>query len=482
MFFLYLICEIIYSIKKQKSQEKGQFMKKYFFCGIAGAGMEPLAIYLKRKGNIVVGSDRSFDLKLNGDLFAALKKEHIDIFHQDGSGVTEDVDVFVTSTAVEETILDVQKAKQLHLSFQKRAELFADILQKQNGIAVSGTSGKSTTAGMIGHILHTLHMMPTLINGAELIGSYGKDENPNLLVGDGQFCVMEADESDGSIDYYTPSIAVVTNISLDHKPISDLTVLFDSFIKRATVGAVINADCPNSSVLKEAHENISSFSVLGKKEASVRATHIKQTKDGLSFIVNQMTEVHLPLFGRHNVENALAALAALELIGISYEQSAKALSSFRGMKRRLELLGAKKGIRVYDDFAHNPEKIKASLETLISLCPNGRIWSIFCPHGFKPTRLMRKGYVDVFSKILRPDDVVLMPEIFYQGGTTVQDISSSDLITDIRRTHPQAYFNKSREDFLGPLTKKVKEGDIIVVMGARDRTLTDFAHLIYEKL
>ena len=458
---------------------------RYFFCGCAGSGMSSLAQYLVQTGHEVSGSDRSFDLGKNKSIQARLSSLGIPIFPQDGSGVDAGIDFFIVSTAVENTIPDVQKAMELNLPIIKRAELLAQILHGQNGIAVAGTSGKTTTTAMTGHILYEAGLHPTIINGGVMVNTYTEDKIPsNVVVGNGSFCVIEADESDGSIELYTPSVAVVTNISLDHKPVQELLPLFKDFVAHAGVGAVLNLDSPYTAKMLKLNEMTSTFSGSGNTDATIWASDIVYEGNKTFFKVNGVYDVSLNVPGRHNVENALAAMAAAEMFGIDYPTSIKALSSFEGVKRRLEKLGEANGIAVYDDFAHNPDKIKATLDTLHQ--QEGRLWVIFQPHGFAPTRLMREGYVKVFSTLLKEEDTLLMPEIFYEGGTVNADISSADLIRDIRSKDslkkPKAFFNRHRDEIIPPLVKKAAPGDRIVVMGARDNTLTDFAIRILDQL
>jgi UDP-N-acetylmuramate--alanine ligase len=458
---------------------------RYFFCGCAGSGMSSLAQYLVQTGHEVFGSDRSFDLGKNKNLQSKLALLGIRIFPQDGSGVESDIDFFVVSSAVEETVPDVQKAVEFSLPIIKRAELLAQILRSQNGIAVGGTSGKTTTTAMVGHILFEAGLKPTILNGGVMINTYTNDKTPsNVVVGDGAFCVVEADESDGSIELYTPCVAVVTNISLDHKPVQELLPLFKEFVAHAGVGAVLNLDSPYTAKMMKLNDMVSTFSGSGNSSATLWASDIVCLKDETYFKLNGLYDVTLNTSGRHNVENALAAMAAAELFGIDYATSIKALSSFKGVKRRLEKLGEANGVTVYDDFAHNPDKIKATLDTLHQ--QEGKLWIIFQPHGFSPTRLMREGYVEVFSSCLKEDDTLLMPEIFYEGGSVNADISAADLIRDIRAKDslkkPKAFFNKQRDELIPPLVKKAGAGDRIVVMGARDNSLTDFALKILEQL
>ena len=452
-------------------------MKKYFFCGIGGSGMSSLALALKNKGCEIGGSDRARDAGVSADKFDILEKQGIRLFNQDGSGLDEQTDALVVSSAVEETIPDVVKARELNIPVFTRAQILADFLHEHNGIAVGGTSGKTTVTGMIGHILKTAGVDPDVINGGVMLNYADSSGLGNVMTGQGTFCVIEADESDGSIELYHPAVSVVTSLSLDHKPVEELKVLFGDFVERAGVGAVLNADNADVIALKDRNSNVLSFSTRGA-EADLKAENITPEENGVRFTLDG-ERIFLPVIGRHNVANALAAIAAVEMIGITRAQAVEALSTFKGIHRRLETVGtSKRGITVIDDFAHNPEKIAASLSALKEY--EGRLIVIYQPHGFKPTKMLRAGIVEAFDKGLSLDDTLIMQEIYYAGGSAQKDISAADLIRDLEKTGKRVHFIPNRKKILALIKGLAEKGDRIVVMGARDETLTDFARSIYE--
>ena len=453
---------------------------KYYFCGIGGIGMSSIAQYFALKGHQVFGSDRAFDLNNNLQMKEQLQKLGIKIFPQDASGVTDDIDCFVTSTAVEAKIPDVQKAIQLNLTIKRRAEMLAEILHSYTGIAVGGTSGKTTITAMIGHILSVCGLSPTIINGGILINTYKENESPsNFIMGNGNFCVIESDESDGTIELYNPAISIVSNISLDHKPLEELRPLFKNFIERTQKGVVLNLDCSETSVFKNIHPNTLTFSCKNDSAADLIATDITPTAKGIDFKVNGVL-AHLQVMGKHNVENALAAVGAALLAGVDLEKSLQALASFKGTKRRLERIGTTNEITVFDDYAHNPEKISASLQTLHQ--DGHTLWAVFQPHGFTPTRLMKDEYIKSFASKTGPQDVLIFPEIFYQGGTVEKDISSKDLVDALKSKGKNAFFFEKRTDIPEFIANRAKTNDRVVVMGARDATLTDLAKDILKAI
>lgn len=450
-------------------------MATFFFCGIGGIGMSSIALYLQKSGHTVYGSDRSFDQNTNQNMQDMLQKAGITLFPQDGSGVGGSIDTFVVSTAVEDSIPDVRVAKQKKIMIRRRAEVLADILHAGIGIAVGGTSGKTTVTAMIGHILHETGRHPLMINGGISVNTYDGNPSSNLMFGDGRECVIEADESDGSIELYHPAIAVVTNISLDHKPLDVICPLFRDFINRAEKGAIINLDDVETKRLALTQKKLVSFSITGNFEADLKAGDIHPSMNGIDFSVNGYP-AHLSIIGRHNVENALAAIGACLLIGVPLQDSIQALRSFQGTCRRMQIAGKQNGIIIYDDYAHNPAKIQAALRALKDF--SGRIFAIFQPHGFAPTRLMKETLIQMLSDELTADIIWIMPDIYYVGGTVAKDISSKDIVDPLIALGKQAVYLPKRDDILTFLKQNLRVGDRVLVMGGRDNSLTQFAEQI----
>ena len=448
----------------------------FFFCGIGGGGMSAIAQVLLHQGHAVRGSDRSCDQGQNADLYARLQTLGVALFPQDGSGVDEQVDVLVVSSAVEATILDVKAALDRGIAIRKRAEVLADLFHRGTGIAVGGTSGKSTVTGMIGHILCEAGRDPTVINGGIMRGQ--ARGLGNAICGDPELLVIEADESDGTIALYNPTLAILTNISLDHKPLDELQPLFRDFCTRATDAAVVNRNCARSMALTQGVRRRVTFGV-DCRDADVQVREIDLLPDGVQCAVNGIP-CRLRVPGQHNASNAAAAIAACRVLGISAEDGASALADFLGIGRRLEVVGRANGVTVIDDFAHNPDKIAATLATLHA--QPGRVLAVFQPHGFGPTKFLKDGLIAAFVEGMAEDDLAILSEIFYAGGTAQRDISSRDLIAEISRAGRRAEYIPNREAIIARLTAEAREGDRIVVMGARDDTLTAFAKAILARL
>lgn len=454
--------------------------KTYFFCGVGGSGMSALALAMLAEGHIVKGSDRSRDQGQSPDKFEALAKAGIQLYPQDGSGIGRGVDVLVVSTAIEYSIPDVMAAQNQNIPIEKRAAVLAGLLRKKRGIAVGGTSGKSTVTGMLGHILNFTGMDATVINGAAMMNAADAKGLGNAVIGKGNLIVIEADESDGSIVLYENDIAIsiLNNITLDHKPIHELRPLFSNFVSKAREGAVINLDDAEARQMAKLNPRRNCTFSLKDKGATLFADNIAYVASGSSFRVidndaGEAVDVVLHVPGRHNIENALAAMGAARVAGVALADAGEALAHFKGVKRRLEFIGQENGVTVIDDFGHNPDKVAASLAALHQ--SPGRVIVIFQPHGFGPMKMMRKELTEAFAQGMKPDDILIMPDIFYAGGAAQKDISSSDLIQDVARLGRKGAHIATRDLIRAFVRAEMKAGDRVVVMGARDDTLTDFA-------
>lgn len=451
----------------------------YFFCGIGGLGMNALAQILRARGFKVAGSDRAYDMGIEREKFQTLKNLGVSLYPQDGSGVAKSgADVFVASTAVEDTIPDVKAAIDAGITIIHRADLLAELTQSPNLMTIGGTSGKSTTTAMVAHIMTHAGHDPLVINGATAVGQKNAGLS-NAVAGEGDTAVIEVDESDGSISKFHPNIAVLNNISLDHKSMEELRRLFGDYLSAARTGVVMNLDCAECAAMMPDDKKVLTFSLEDSK-ADFYASNIQPEADGISFKLNGKTPVKLPIFGWYNVANALAAIAAAHMAGVDAKTAAQALESFKGMKRRLERVGTENGVMVLDDFAHNPHKIAASLKALKEY--PGRLFIIYQPHGFGPTKMMRSELVTTFHENLGADDQLIMPDIYFVGGTADKSISSADIIHEVAVGGTQATYIPNREDIYPAIFQLLKPGDRICVMGARDGTLSDFAQGLLTNL
>jgi UDP-N-acetylmuramate--alanine ligase len=459
----------------------------FFFCGVGGSGMAPLALIIKAMGGRVEGSDRALDQGRTSDKFAFLRDNGVVLHPQDGSGVCRSGQIVVTSAAVEETVPDVEAARRNGSTLITRARLLADLFNRAPlSIGIAGTSGKSTTVGMIGWILDRAGRNPTIMNGA-VMTNFVTRELPfaSARIGDGKVFVSEVDESDGSIALFEPRVALVNNISLDHKSLDELRSLFRGFTARAET-VVLNLDNDETAALAGQLEpqRVMTYS-LADKAADLVASQVVLAPAGVAFHVTaratgESVAIGLKVPGLHNVANALAALGAATACGVRLAEAAAHLGSFSGIRRRLEVVGTVNGVTVIDDFAHNPDKIAATLKTLRAF--PGRLLVMFQPHGFGPLRLMRRELVDSFVGGLEDDDMLVMPEPLYFGGTVERSVTSGDIAADIAGRGRQALALGERAACGEALLTSARPGDRIVVMGARDDSLSEFARDLVQGL
>lgn len=446
--------------------------------------MLPLAMIVKGRGHDVIGSDRSHDQGRSLEKFAWIKHQDIKLVPQDGAGVESDM-ILVVSSAIEESIPDVKCAKELGIDIIKRAELLSSLFNVAKvRVGVAGTSGKSTTTGMIAYALSRLNMNPTMMNGA-VVRDFQDKNNPyaTYLNGSTDLFVSEIDESDGSVEFYNPTHAILTNIALDHKPMEELIPLFVDFAKRTEI-LTVPFDAPYISEITK-HIDLKPIWTFSIKDhrASVSADDIQYLPYGVKIWVaagEDRADLEIQCPGQHNVMNAMGVIACLMSMGVPLSDACKALNGFTGIKRRLEVVGHKNDIVVYDDFAHNPDKINATLSTMRQ--HKGRLLVLFQMHGFGPLRLMREELMKSFVSNLQSDDHLYMPEVLYLGGTVDRSYTAHNFIDEVKAHHQNAHWFEARDEAVNAILTTVKPGDRVVIMGARDDTLSDVAKFILESL
>jgi UDP-N-acetylmuramate--alanine ligase len=447
-----------------------------FFIGIAGSGMSAIAQYLEGIGKNVSGSDRFFKDDEYNETKEKLEAEGIKCFLQNGDGITSVTDLVVVSTAVEDTVIEVQKAKQLNISIIKRAELLALIAASKKTIAVGGTSGKSTTSAMLFDILEHAGLQPGIISGAGLVSIIKKGKIGNAKVGVGEWLVIEADESDGSIVEYKPEVGLLLNIDKDHKEIDALMDIFHIF-KNNSKKFIVNQ---SHSLARQLSQDIKNdFSTNENFPAGYIAKNFGQVGFNIKYSVSD-TQFSINTIGRYNMENALAAIAISNQLGVDLKICAEALQHYEGIYRRQQILGNKTGVWLIDDYAHNPVKCAAAIQACQPIAPKLIAW--FQPHGYGPTKFLRNDFVNEIAKVLRPEDEIWMSEIFYAGGTTIKDISANDLINDLKALNKKAFFVENRNDFLSAVRSHLTNNSVLLLMGARDPSLEQFAKEVWIEL
>ena len=461
--------------------------KAYFFCGIGGSGMLPLALIVKARDSEVAGSDRALDQGRTADKFAFLRAHGISLHPQDGSGITRADQIVVTSTAVEPQVPDVQAALRVGATLVTRAQLLARLFNAApRAVGVAGTSGKSTTTAMIGWILYATGRDPTVMNGA-VMKNFVTPDIPfaSAVVGRSDVFVSEVDESDGSIALYEPRVAVVNNIALDHKSLDELRQLFTDFVAKSET-AVLGIDNDETAALADraSLERLVTWS-LSHRKADILCSNLAPHPDGIAFEVREKNaasnvDIRLRVPGRHNVSNALAALAACRALGVPLGEAAEALGRFSGVRRRLEFVGNAGGVTVIDDFAHNPDKIAATLQTLHDF--PGRLLVMFQPHGYGPLRLMKDAFIACFAQNLGEQDVLMMPDPVYYGGTVEKTVTSTEIVKGVAHSGRLGFSFADRPACGDKLVNLAAPGDRVVIMGARDDTLSAFAMEILERM
>ena len=444
---------------------------RFHYAGLGGSGMSALAQFQVMMGGRVSGSDRAFDRGERAGLRSQLERLGIDIMPQDGSGVTADSAALVLSTAVEASVPDVAVAREMDIPIVHRSELLAHFVGSHRTCAVSGTSGKSTVTAMIFEILRGAGRDPSVVTGGDLRLLQEQGFSGNAFAGRSDLLVVEADESDGTIVNYAPAIGVILNLQRDHKEMAEVAQMFAVLRARSrealVVGEDANLDALGGGALRFGFG----------PHADIRGEAIELNAWGSSFSVNGV-RLTLPVPGRHNIANALAAIAACSAIDVPLANMVMPLANFQGVGRRFQTVGTARGVTVIDDFAHNADKIAAALAT--AKIKASRVLAVYQPHGYGPTRFLRRDFVDTFTRELRPEDRLWMLEVFYAGGTANRDFSAADIVDEITATGARGEFAPSRASLAARIAQEAREGDLVLVMGARDPTLTDLAHAILK--
>lgn len=440
--------------------------------------MSAIAQYLAGSGVAVSGSDRFFVPGSKNDVREKLEAAGILCFPQNGSGITEETDLVVVSTAIEDTVEEVVLAKERKIPILKRSEVLAMISGSKKTIAIGGTSGKSTTAAMLFSIMQESANKPGIITGAGLISIIQQGKIGNAWVGDEDgWLIIEADESDGSIVLYTPEVGVLLNIDKDHQEIEELVNLFTTF-KHSTKELFV---CNRGNAFARALSAGETFdfsaypefpAAFEGKDFSQEGRHIYFSVDNIKFSVEAI--------GFHNMENALAAISVANQVGISLEECSRGLSNYRGIYRRHQFLGNKGGVEVIDDFGHNPVKCAASIRACQPLAPKVIAW--FQPHGYGPTKFLKDDFINEISSALRPEDEIWMSEIYYAGGTAEKSISAGELTDGIAQKGKAAYFVEDRNELLKKMRPHLQSPCVVLLMGARDPGLGEFAQHFFEQL
>ncbi|MCI5820943.1 MAG: Mur ligase family protein [Elusimicrobia bacterium] len=447
---------------------------KIHFVGIGGVGMSALAQLHAMGSDQVTGSDRLISKGYTDmALWTCLKKLNIALYPQDGSGIDGQTDLVVLSSAIEADNPELLKAQALGIKTMHRSELLAKHVAQHRTVAVSGTSGKSTTTAMVYDILAFAGLSPSVITGASIL-SLQKEQGVfgNVYKGSSDILVIEADESDGSIVKYHPHLGLCLNLQKDHKEINILQGYFKEFISHCKT-AIVNAEEENLRTLAPQAKT------FGLHTGDLHPENIKADGFGSDFTIHgQPFRLHLP--GLHNVANATAAVAAAVHMGVDLDTCAKALNKFSGIARRFASVGSYNKIEVVDDFAHNPHKLAATIEA--AHLRGKRVLAFYQPHAFTSIKMLAPEFVESFATHLGPNDHLWLTEVYYPGGTIPQGISCRTVYEGLKARGANVSYDDCRERLLAEMAAAAQPGDILLVLGARDPTLTDFARKLLAAL
>jgi UDP-N-acetylmuramate--alanine ligase len=451
------------------------------FSGIAGVGMNPLARLLASRGHEVQGSDRQFDQGGASAVRELLHAEGIQVLPQDGSAITTHLERVVYSAAVEPDTAELRSAKALGIPTIARPGLLAEVVNAAGtGVAIAGTSGKSTVTGMLAWILRQTKTPATILGGAAIAGD-GVASGCFQAGPEEGIMVAEACESDGTLVGYQPAIGLIHNVTRDHGELTSLRQQFATFAKQSAL-LVVNSRCHEALSLAANHPNVRTFGV-GPGPCAYPLEMVALGADqaeGLLALPQGELRLALCHPGAHNLENAAAAAVIAIELGLDPRAVADALATFPGVARRFEVVGVSEdGIRVVDDYAHNGDKLRAAITA--AQAGGGRVHAVFRPHGYGPARFLRPELQEMLPTLLRPGDSWCYLDIYFAGGSVARDINSQDLANDLANDARIGYAS-DRGSLALWLSSRALPGDTVLVLGARDPGLPALARGLVEVL
>jgi len=441
-------------------------LKRIHFVGIGGAGMSAIAWVLLQKKIPVSGSDLHPNHRI-----ARLEQNGATIFYEHSPLNLKDVGLVVTSSAISEDNPEIAYARMLKLPIWHRSTMLAEILDEGDAITVAGTHGKTTTTAMLSLVLEHAELDPTILIGAELPELGG-----NAKLGTGSYIVAEADESDGSLLSYYPKHSIITNVESDHldfyKTPEAIPKLFRRFLTQIQKDGYLICCIDNPGVRSVLDSEFScglcSYSLISSA-SDFFAGDIKLFPLGSAFSVyfegRQLGKVKLSVPGKHNISNAMAALSLGHILGIDFSLMKEAIEQFKGTSRRFQFKGEVENIMVYDDYAHHPTEVAATINGALPLVKRqgGRLITVFQPHRFTRTKAL---YSD-FAKAFDNSDIVIITDVYGAGETPIQGVSG-ELISKplMRRGHPEVYYLPEKQQICQRLLDIVSPGDVVITMGA----------------
>ena len=448
---------------EKKSPAEG---KRYHFIGIGGVGTSALAAVLMKEKAFISGSDMQDSVLTDrlSDGGATIKIGH------NAQNLPKDIDGVVISAAVKDDNPELIEAKQRNIKTYKYAQMLGLVMDRYKGVAVSGTHGKSTTTGWLVYVLKSLGVEPNFVVGADIT-----QFNASSGVGNSDVFVAEACEYDRSFLNLRPQVGIILNIEPDHldyySGIDEIVEAFSDFAKGIKTDGVLVASGEDSNIAKLLPEigrgrQILTFGLSDNFDFS--AKDIKTFPDRTEFVClnkqNEIGKAVIKLPGKHNVKNALAVIAAADALGLDLKNVLNVMGGFEGMDRRLMKKAEINGVSVYDDYAHHPTEIKASLNAMRQKYDGRKIFCIFQPHQYSRTRFLLKDFAASFKLA----DLTIVPEIYFVRDTekSKNEVNSQMLVDEIKKKGSNALFINSFESICEFLKSNVKSGDILMTMGA----------------
>lgn len=430
------------------------------FVGIGGAGMSAIAKVLIERGVSVSGSD----LKTSraATVLAAMGAE-VHVGHD--AALVDGADLVVVSAAIPERNPELARARAEGIQVMGRGEALAALLEGQRSVIVAGTHGKTTTTSMIVSVLHSAGLDPTYLVGGGL-----NDSGTNARSGADDLAVAESDESDGSFLLLHPTVAVITNIEMDHvdhwRSLEELDRAFDGFMAATDAAGLLVVPAQDSLVARaqSAGPRVVTFGPGGE----IQATGVESTSEGTRFVLEaggSSAAVHLHALGDHNVMNALAAAGAARAVGVELDDIATGLGSFRGVERRFDLQGIEAGVTVVDDYAHHPTEVRATLSAARSGSWT-RVLAVFQPHRYSRTAALQEAFGAAFADA----DEIVITDVYGAGEDPVPGVSGkliSDSVCSKLYGRSVAYL-PHRGDVVTYLRSRARSGDLVLTMGAGD--------------
>ena len=438
--------------------------QKIHLIGIGGIGTSGIAQILLAQGKKVSGSDLRYSLLIE-------KLEHlgakISIGHS--SSNIEDVDLVIHSAAIKQSNPELVAARFRDIPIVTRAKALAALANQKKAIAITGAHGKTTTTSLISHMLVNCRLKPTVCVGGELFSLDG-----NAFLGEGQYFVLEADESDGSFLNLNPLYSVITNIDKEHldyyRDLEHIIEIFQKYMSNTKdEGCIFFSQDDRNLVKITPSLNKRSFSFGLSPQADIFAEDIKmqegQSRFNCIYRGRNVGEITLQIPGRHNIRNALAAIAVGLEIGLKFNAVRDSLTSYTGVRRRLQLKLKEKDILIFDDYAHHPTEIKATLEALKAF-QHKRILVVFQPHRYTRTKFL----IEEFGTCFKGADCLIVTDIYPASEAPIEGVSAKNICQKAKEADLKDVRFLSKEDIVGHLLKEIQPGDLVAIMGAGDIT------------